>query len=101
MKTLPDVLARHAALRPQAAALHFEGRELSHAELAQRAESAAALLAREWGVRPGDRVAWLGLNHAAQLVLLFALARLGAMLVPLNFRLAPGEWDALVASASS
>lgn len=97
MKTLPDVLARHAALRPQAAALHFEGRELSHAELAQRAESAAALLAREWGVRPGDRVAWLGLNHAAQLVLLFALARLGAMLVPLNFRLAPGEWDALVA----
>jgi fatty-acyl-CoA synthase len=32
-------------------------------------------------------------NHCAQLVLLFALARIGAVLLPLNFRLAPAEWE--------
>ena len=97
MKTLPEVLARQAALRPHAVAIHFEGADLNHGELALRAQGLAAQLARDWRVQAGDRVAWLGLNHAAQLVLLFALARLGAMLVPLNFRLAPGEWDALLA----
>jgi fatty-acyl-CoA synthase len=45
----------------------------------------------ERGVGRGDAVAWLGLNHSAVLVLLFACARLGAMLAPLNWRLAPPE----------
>lgn len=97
MRTLPDVLALHAAARPGAVALHFEGADLRYAGLAAQAQAAASQLAHGWGVRPGDRVTWLGLNHPAQLVLLFALARLGAMLVPVNFRLAPGEWDALMA----
>jgi fatty-acyl-CoA synthase len=44
-----------------------------------------------WGVRPGRRVAWLGSNHPAQIALLFGLARVGAVLLPLN-RLAPAEW---------
>ena len=35
-----------------------------------------------------------------QLVLLFALARIGAILLPLNFRLSPGEWDALLADCA-
>ena len=53
-------------------------------------------LARTHGVCEGDRVAWLGLNHPAQIALLFALARLGALLVPLNHRLSPAEWAALL-----
>lgn len=97
MRTLCDVLAHRAAQQPGAVALHFEGEDLSYGQLASQAAAAASQLAHGWGVRPGDRVAWLGLNHPAQLVLLFALARLGAMLVPINFRLAPGEWDALMA----
>lgn len=51
--------------------------------------AAAALAAR--GVRRGDRVGSLGANHPAQIVLLFACARLGAMQVPLNWRLAAPE----------
>jgi fatty-acyl-CoA synthase len=47
-------------------------------------------------MRPGDRLAWLGANHVDQLSLLFALARIGAMLAPLNFRLAAAEWDAVI-----
>lgn len=54
---------------------------------------AAALLWHAWGVRPGDRVAWLGANDWSQIALLGALARIGAALLPLNYRLAPAEWD--------
>jgi len=96
-QTLAEVLAGHAALRPDAVAVHFEGRDLDYGSLQARTRAAAALLWHSWGVRPGDRVAWLGQNHVEQLVLLFALARIGALLLPLNFRLAPAEWDGLVA----
>jgi fatty-acyl-CoA synthase len=40
----------------------------------------------------GDRVACLALNRAAVIKLFFALSRLGAILVPLNFRLASAEF---------
>ena len=85
--------ALQAAIRPQAMALRSKGLELDYAATAQRTACVAALLWQDWGVRAGDRVAWLGLNHADQVVLLFALARIGAMLLPLNVRLAPAEWE--------
>lgn len=75
-------------------------RSISYGELAQLIHGAAAHLWHPAAIRPGDRVAWLGANDAAQIVLLFALARLGAILLPLNFRLAPGEWDALLAQCT-
>ncbi|HEY1228937.1 MAG TPA: AMP-binding protein, partial [Ramlibacter sp.] len=97
-RTLPEMLARQASLRPAQVALRFEAQSVTYAELAARADRAASVLAHDWQVRAGDRVAWLGLNHPAQLVLLFALARLGAALLPVNVRLAPAEWDALLRS---
>jgi fatty-acyl-CoA synthase len=42
-------------------------------------------------VAAGDRVAYLGFNHPLALELLFACSRLGAIFVPLNWRLAPPE----------
>jgi fatty-acyl-CoA synthase len=94
---LYPVLAEQAARRPHAPALRFQGGATSYAELLRRVDDAAALAWHSWGVRPGERVAWLGANHAGQLVLLFALARIGAVLQPLNFRLAPAEWQSQVA----
>ena len=91
--TFWQVLAQHAATRPERVALRFEGAQLTYSQLAGAGERCAALLWHDWGVRAGDRVAWLGLNHPGQLVLLFALARIGAMLLPLNVRLAPLEWE--------
>lgn len=64
-------------------------------ELARRVNAVAAHLARA-GVQAGDRVAWLGLNHPAQIALLMALARIGGVLVPINHRLSPTEWQALI-----
>ncbi len=98
--TLPGLLAALGAARPDAPALHFDGEVLRYADLDQRAHALATRLWHEWGVRPGDRLAWLGLNHPAQIVLLFALARIGAMLLPLNVRLAPAEWQALLAECT-
>ncbi|MBE2263848.1 MAG: AMP-binding protein [Burkholderiaceae bacterium] len=97
---LGDVLAHHAHRRPQAPALQMAGRGFDYGKLARRTERAAARLWHGWGVRPGDRVAYLGLNHPDQITLLFALAHIGAMLVPLNFRLAEAEWQALLADCS-
>ena len=51
-------------------------------------------------VKKGDRVAWLGYNHPEMLVLLFALARLGAILVPLNWRLTAAEHKAILADCT-
>lgn len=95
--TLPEVLNRHDGDAP---ALRFAGRWHSRHALAQEAQTAAAVAWHEWGVRPGDRVAWLGANHVAQITLLLGLARIGAMLVPLNFRLALPEWQRLLADCT-
>ena len=101
---LDDILARHARERPHAPALRAIGadsrHDFSYEDLARRTGHAASRLWHAWGVRPGDRVAYLGLNQADQIVLLFALARLGAILVPLNYRLAPPEWSALLADCT-
>jgi fatty-acyl-CoA synthase len=96
---LAGVPASQALQRPHSVALRFQDSQLSYGEMASACERVAAAL---WsrGVRPGDRVAWLGANHPAQLLLLFAAARIGAILLPLNFRLSPSEWDALVADCS-
>lgn len=97
---LDEVLAHHALESPAAPALHFEGRCLDYGQLARRTARAAARLWHGWGVRAGDRVAYLGLNHPDQITLLLALARIGAVLVPLNFRLAPAEWQAVLADCT-
>ncbi|MGG5817616.1 AMP-binding protein [Falsiroseomonas sp. HW251] len=84
-------LERHADHAPDKVALRFEDAATTYAALACSVErTAAALSAR--GVGRGDRVGFLGQNHPSQLVLLFALARLGAIQVPLNWRLAAPEW---------
>src|SRR4051794_36029189 len=93
-RTLPELLARQAMLHPARVAVRTDTEALTYADLARRANATAHRL-QILGVRAGDRVAWLGANDSAQLVLLFALARIGAALCPLNVRLAPAEWDVL------
>ncbi len=85
---------------PGAPALRFGGQVMSYGMLASEARACAAALAAR-GVRRGDRVAFLGANHPAQLVLLFACARLGALLLPLNWRLAAPELGFILADAGA
>jgi fatty-acyl-CoA synthase len=79
-----------AEQRPQAAAIHFEGAEIGYAQLEQMVQRCAIALHRA-GIRRADRVAFLAMNDPQMLVLLLACARIGAMLAPLNFRLAQAE----------
>src|SRR6478735_7225800 len=95
--TLPEVPRLHPG---EAEALRFDGCSTTYAELDASAERCAALAWHDWGVRPGDRVAWLGANHPMHLALLFGLARIGAILLPLNFRLALPEWQRLIADCT-
>ncbi len=92
---LSRIIEHWAQMAPGKTALRFQGEEISYAALWQRIEAATGhLLAR--GVEPGDRVAYLGLNHPDYLALLLALARIGAISVPLNFRLAAPELAAVL-----
>src|ERR1700759_4722044 len=88
---LSDLIARNAAFAPHKPALVFEGESLSYAAFHARMGQAARALETEFGVTKGDRVAILSLNRPDYLVLLYACARLGAILVPLNWRLAGAE----------
>ena len=65
----------------------------------RRVERVTAHLQSTWGVQVGDRVAWLGFNHELQLVTLVACARLGAIFLPLNFRLAVPELQQVMGDA--
>jgi fatty-acyl-CoA synthase len=88
---LCTLIERNAAFAPDKPAIHFEGATLSYAALEKRIELAAKTLKSGYGVNRGDRVAILSLNRPDYLVLLYACARLGALLVPLNWRLAVPE----------
>ena len=80
-------------------ALHFEGAEVTYTAFADRISRVAGAL-RELGIGTCDRVAYLGYNGPAILELLFACARLGAALTPLNWRLAAPEYAFILADST-
>ena len=88
--TLIDLLAHNAESHGDRAAVMLDGQTHAHATLYQAAQQQAAALAAI-GVKQGDRILVLAGNRAEVLVLLGAVAWLGAMLVPLNLRLSPSE----------
>jgi long-chain acyl-CoA synthetase len=93
-----DVIRRHAAQRPEAVALVDGERELTYGELDERSNRLAqALLAG--GVRAGTRVAYLDRSAPEVIELLFAASKVGAVLVPLNWRLAVPELQSVLDDA--
>ncbi len=84
---LVDISAKRAALTPHRVALidALSGRSRTYAELNDRAERAAALLAAR-GIGFGDRFGVLCRNRIEFFELMFAAAKLGAILVPLSWR---------------
>ena len=82
---------RQRALRtPERLALRFEGRDWTYAQMQGEVEDCAARLAA-LGIEKGERVAFLGFNQPMFFFVMFAAARLGAIFVPLNFRLTGPE----------
>ncbi len=88
-------LAHWAAQRPDACAIEFRSESAAPARLSYRELYSLVLLAQqdliERGLVAGDRIAWLGWNHPALIVLVHAAAQLGIAVVPLNYRLTAHE----------
>lgn len=81
--TLATLLASRAAVAPDRECLVFEDRVITYAQLQQRAERAAAWFVAR-GLRTGDRFGVMSTNHPSTVVTLLALARIGAVMVPVN-----------------
>ncbi|MBV8256753.1 MAG: long-chain fatty acid--CoA ligase [Actinobacteria bacterium] len=79
-----------ARTTPARVAIDYDGRLVTYAELAAGAEAFAASF-HAAGLRPGDRVATLTGNSPEHVMVLFACARLGLILLPLSWRLTGPE----------
>ena len=88
--TLDTILRSLARERGTKVALRYGDAVLTYAELDARACRVANGLAAA-GVRPGDRVAWVGKNCAAYFEFLAGAIKAGAVMVPVNWRLAAPE----------
>ncbi|MCL9983348.1 MAG: fatty acid--CoA ligase [Erythrobacter sp.] len=85
-----DIVREHAQTQGDVIAFTFGDEELSFAALDEGANRAAnGLIAL--GVKPGDRVAFLGKNHPLYFEAFVGAARIGAVMTPVNWRLAPPE----------
>lgn len=93
-----DVVRAHAAARPDVIAVQQGERELTYAALDERSSRLAQALL-ESGVRAGARVAYLDRAAPEIVELLFAAAKIGAVLVPLNWRLAAPELEKVIADS--
>ena len=97
---LSGVLEHHADRHPDRLALEFAGEESTYTQLLARVRRTAGAL-RDAGVERGDVVALLLYNSLDFLNLMFATAHLGAIFMPLNWRLAGPELEYIVNHAGT
>lgn len=81
---------------PTACAMVYEGKRITYGEMNERVNRFAHLLGDEAGVRPGDRVAYLLPNCPELMEVYYAAQKIGAVTVPLNFKLIAREVGFLV-----
>lgn len=100
MSNLSRCVRHHAARDPGRVAVVYAGGTVSYGVLWQRICKVAGLLAVR-GVQSGDRVAVLMKNSAAFIEIALAVSHVGAVLVPVNFRLSPAEVDYILADSGA
>ncbi|WP_446223083.1 AMP-binding protein [Nocardia sp. IBHARD005] len=98
--TLMAALTGHARSTPDRTAVADSAGPVSYAQLLDRSASVATAL-RAAGVEAGDRVVHLAKDTTAVYELLYGCARIGAILVPVNWRLAPGEVDYILGHSAA
>jgi len=97
-----DWIRHHARRRPKKCAIvDYElGSELTYGEMDRQVDNCAAFLLRQHDILPGDRVAVLAQNCPEVFVLQAACARLRAIILPLNWRLAEPELSYMLSDAT-
>lgn len=91
----PDLIRKHAFQTPDKLATVFEGRSQTWAALNARVHGMAQALV-DLGVEPGDRVAYLGMNSHWMVEMYLVPSIIGALIVPVNYRLSEDELVQLV-----
>ena len=100
MPTLGDVARYHGRERGGSTALVFEGRTSSFADFDRRSNQVGnALLAA--GVSKGQRIAYIGKNSDHYFELLFGAAKIGAVMTPIGWRLAPPEVAYIISDSAA
>jgi acyl-CoA synthetase (AMP-forming)/AMP-acid ligase II len=90
LQTFDAIMHFWAKQRPDGPAFDQDGRLTTYAEADRLTRQLIALLqARD--IAPGDRISWLGKNRDTYFLLYIAAARMGAVMVPIGWRLAPRE----------
>ncbi|MFE9924506.1 long-chain fatty acid--CoA ligase [Streptomyces sp. NPDC005774] len=100
MHNFASILDYHLSQRPDAVAVVHEKQSLSVRELHERVNRLASGLG-ELGVRHGDVVGLLLYNQPEFLELVYAVSRLGAVFLPLNYRLSEEEWQYILGHAQA
>ncbi len=98
-----DWIATHARSHPETVALidDYSSRTFTYADLDRRVEALAGALRAQYDLSAGDSVVTLAHNSTNILEVQFACQRLGAVFVPLNVRLAPGELKDILEDCSA
>src|SRR2546422_9330982 len=91
---------RTRALYPDRLALVDGALRLTYAQFFERCDRWSAALQR-LGVRPGDRVAYISPNTHAQLESFYAVPNIGAVLVPINYRLTADDFAYVISHSGA
>ena len=102
LPTVPETLARTARKYPDREAIVYPRKDVrwTYAEFDDRASRFASALG-ELGVEPGDTVSAFMHNSAEFAVAVYGISRAGAILNPVNYRLATGELAYILEDAGS
>ncbi|WP_342727841.1 AMP-binding protein [Bradyrhizobium sp. B097] len=100
MINLSSFIAFHARRTPDRCALKYRGEDISYADFDLRIRQVGSWLATR-GIAPGDVVAVLMKNSTAFLELVFATSHIGAVFLPINYRLSAAEVGYIVGNSGA
>lgn len=100
MPTLGSIATYHAAERPDAIAMSFEGRDTTFAEFERHTNQVANALAAE-GLTKGQRICYVGKNSDHYFELMIGATKIGAVMTPIGWRLAPDEIAYIIGDAEA
>jgi len=100
MINLSSFIAFHARRAPERCALKYRGEEISYASFDERIRTVGGWLVSR-GIGANDVIAVLMKNSAAFLDIAFAASHIGAIFLPINYRLASDEIAYIVENADA
>jgi acyl-CoA synthetase (AMP-forming)/AMP-acid ligase II len=95
LMSFDDYITHWAEDRAERLALREEDRSYSYGDLEENTAKVVAMLTAA-GLKKGDRIAWIGKNSDLYFTLFYGAARLGVVMVPVGWRLAPAEWAFII-----